>query len=210
MAFQKKTSPTVESVVGQASASLKKSVSELKDGLNVLGGLAEKLEDLGLQIVAKEEKIKELDVTFLERLRAHNVEFDLKVKENSLKVVQETLTQHHLVTIPEQELKELEDTLKESKDSFDKRLKDEVSAATGAVHGSYSNKEKLLEANFKAQEAENVARINSLTAEVASLKIQVADWKGQLDAERTAATERTKHGAIHAINLGNQEATTRR
>lgn len=210
MAFQKKTSPTVESVVGQASVSLKKSVTELKDSLTVLEGLTTKSDELGLQIVAKEERIKELDVTFQEKLRAHNVEFDLKVKENSLKVVQETLTQHHLVTIPEQELKELEDTLKESKDSFDRRVKDEVSAATGALHGTYSNKEKLLEANFKAQEAENVARINSLTAEVVNLKAQVEDWKGQLVAERAASVQRAQHGAIHSINVGGQDSATRR
>lgn len=210
MAFQKKTSPTVETVVGQAAISLKKSLDEFKVGLSSLEALNSKMEDLGLQIVAKEERIKELDVTFQEKLRAHNVEFDLKVKENSLKVVQETLTQHHLVTIPEQELKELEESLKESKDSLDKRVKDEVTAATGALHGTFSNKEKLLEANFKAQEAENVARINSLTAEVVNLKAQVEDWKGQLVAERTASVQRAQHGAIHSINVGGQDSATRR
>lgn len=209
MAFQKKTSPTVEAVLGQAAVSLKKSLDEMKSGVAILETLQGKLEDLGLQVVSKEERIKELDVFYAEKVRAHNVEFELKVKESSLKVVEEALAQHHLVAVPKQELEGLQTELKDLTQSFDDKVKEKVSAATGAIASNLSHEKKLLEADFKAKEAENVARISSLESQNVSLTNQVVHWQRQLDEERKASIERAKAGSIGTLNVGSNETGRR-
>lgn len=209
MAFQRKTSPTVETVVGQAAASLRKSLDEVKSSVATLETLQSKLEDLGLQVVSKEERIKELDVFYVEKMRAHNVEFELKVKESSLKVVEEALAQHHLVAVPKQELAGLQTDLKDLTQSFDDKLKERVSAATGAIANNLNHEKKLLEADFKAKEAENVARISSLESQNVSLTNQVVHWQRQLDEERKASIERAKAGSIGTLNVGSNETGRR-
>lgn len=210
MAFQKKVnSTTTEAVLGQASASLKKGVIELKAATGVLETLETKAEELTLTIVSKEEKIKELDVVYAEKARQHDVEFGLKVKEDTLKTVKEVLALHKLMTIPEQELEDLRKGLSDCETEQDTRVKAEVAKASGAIAGNYDQRVKLLEAEYRAKEAGNLARIENLTSQVESYKHSIEEWKGQLDAERKASVERAKAGSIGTLNVGAQEAGRR-
>lgn len=209
MTFQKKANVTTEVVIGQAAVSLAKGLAELKSAVSTLETLQSKSDELQLQIVAKEEKVKELEVDYAEKQRAHQVKFDLNVRENSLKVIKEVLTEHQLVSVPEQELNDLRKGLETCQLEQDKRVKAEVAAAAGAISSNYEQKVKLLEAEYKAKEAGNLAKIENLTSQVTSLQHSVEEWKRQLDEERKASVERSKAGSIGTINLGNQEAGRR-
>lgn len=209
MAFQKKVSPTADAVIGVAASSLKKSLVELKTSVDTLSTLDSKLEEYQLQIASKEQKIEELDVLFREKQRQHSVELEMKVKEDSLKLVKEVLASQQLVTVPEHELKELKEEILELQINFDDRVKKEVGAAAGAISSAHATKEKLLEAEYRAKEAGNLASIQSLTSQVANLTTQVEGWKLQLDKEREASVDRAKAGAIGAINIGANETGRR-
>src|ERR1700748_2372068 len=186
----KKTSHTTEVVLGAASSSLRKGITELKEAAEHLESLHLKSDDLQLQVVAKEGQIEELSIAFAEKLRAHEVEFGLKVKENSLKVVEDTLSLHHLVAVPKQELELLKQEVQEWGVKFEDKVNEKVKASSGAIAGTFDQKTKLLEAEYKAKEAQNLASIESLKSQVTSLEGQIAVWKTQLDAERDASVQR--------------------
>lgn len=206
VAQSKKASVSSEVVIGAAAASLKKGLGELKNVVEELLSLEEKSSQLQLGIAGAEDKLKELDVQFVEKLRAHNVEFDLKVKERAMQVVEQVLGSQHLVAVPKQELDTLNSSLTKWQTDFETIVKKEVASASGAIAGNFSQKEKLLEADYRAKEAQNLASIEGLKLQVQSLMVQVEDWKDQLVAERAASVEKSKAGAIGAINVGTQDA----
>lgn len=208
MTFKKK-SVTADAVVGLAASNLKKSVFELKTGLASLETLTGKVEELDLQIVSKEQKIEELNTIYNEKLRQQSVDLGLKAKEDALKLVQETLALNKLVTISEDELKELKEDLIELQVSLDERVKKEVNSVTGSLHGSFANKEKLLEAEYKAKEAQNMATITAQGNTINQLNGQIESWKKQLDDERKASVDRAKASAVGSINVGAGETGRR-
>lgn len=203
---KKKANATTEVVVGSAAAKLNKGLAELKGTVEELQSLNMKAEDMQLAVVAGEERIKELETEFNEKLRAHNVEFELKVRENSLNVVREVLDSQQMVAVPKQELEQLRKELEELLRTTDERVKKEVGQATGIITARFDGEKKLLEAEYKAKEAQNLASIESLKTQVTSLQEQITMWKGQLDSEREASVKRAQAGSIGTLNVGGQEA----
>lgn len=202
MTFVKKSTPVTESVTGAAAASIKDSVSKLTIGLEEVKKLPELLDNLGLQIAAKEDKLKELDVTFAEKQRQHSVEFGLKVKEDSGKVVAEILASQHLVAMPKAELDGLHTKLKTLETDFDKEVNLKINAATGAMSREFKHKEELLLSQQRTEQAENLGKIASLGSKVEVLTEQLTIAQNQLTAERAAGVERAKAGSIGNINIG--------
>lgn len=198
----KKVSATADAVVGLVSKKLSVVVKELQTSTTQLVSLSEKSEDLSDVIASKEEHIKALGVEYAEKRRVHEVEFGLKVKEDTLKVVEEVLASHHLVSVPKQELEDLKKEFTDLQTSFDDRVKSEVGRATGIAKSQFESAQKLLEAQFQTKEAENTASIKSLNIQVADLKNQIEGWKAQLNDERKASVDRAKAGSIGTLNVG--------
>lgn len=202
VAKNKKASLSSEVVMGQASANLKKGLTELKAVAEKLETLQNTSDDLQLTIAEKEGKIEELNVQFAEKQRAHEVELGLKVRESIQKVTDSFLDSHQLVAVPKQELDSLKSANLEWELKFDERVKQEVAKASGGIASNFTQKEKLLEADYRAKEAQNLASIKTLEAQVVTLTTQNKQWEAQLNAERQASVERARHGAVGSINVG--------
>lgn len=65
-----------------------------------------------------------------------------------------------------------------------------------------ANALKIAQLEHQNKEATNTAKIQYLEETVKSLQAQCTAWEKQLEAERAAATERSKHGAINTLNVG--------
>lgn len=202
MTFVKKSTPVTESVTGAAAASIKDSVIKLTLGLEEVKKLPELLDNLGLQIAAKEDKLKELDVILAEKHRQHSVEFGLKVKEDSGKVVAEILASQHLMAVPKAELDGLHAKLNNLVTDFDKEVSAKTNAAIGAITREFKHKEELLLSQQRTEQAENLGKIASLGSKVEILTEQLTIAQNQLSAERAAGTERAKSNSIGNINFG--------
>jgi len=200
--MSKKTSTAVEAVVGSASKKLSTVVEEMNKISQVLTGLSGKSEDLSDEIAQKEARIKALDVEYTEKLRAHDVEFGLKVKESALKTAEEILALQNLVSVPKQELENLQKGFTDLQTSFDDRVKSEIGKATGIAKSQFEAEKRLLEAQFATKEAENKASIINLNAQVATLTTQATEWKKQLESEREASVKRAQAGSVGTINVG--------
>lgn len=209
---KKPSRPTVktEVIVGAAAELAKRAANSLKESLAKFEELMSTSETQQLKIAEQEEKINELGTSYAEKLRAQEVEFDLKVKADSNKVVKELLGSQNLVAVPTEEY----DALKKELSDLEKDFEDETAAAvkkeTSIAYGRLENEKKLLEANFAAKEAENRAEIINLKAMNEQLREQAGLWKQSLDDERAAGIERAKAGSIGSINVGDSQGSSKR
>ena len=213
MAFKvKKTTATVDAVLGTGAASFSKALSALTEGVDQLKGLEARADELTLLISNQENKISELqsdfaslktaqDQEFTERKRAYDVQFKLDVQENEDKFVANWLTKRGLVTTTQTALDATTTELSTLKAEFADKVNSEVRKAVAIAQNGFSSDLKLKEAEFKAAEAANSAEITNLKNQNSFLTTQVEYWKGQLEAERNAGIERAKAGAINNLNL---------
>lgn len=202
MAVAKKGSVATEQILGQAAQQITKAVTELNAATATIGKLESQSEQLTLLVANKEEAIKALDVQFTEKERQLKVDLELSFKANTEKVVAEHLTANGKVAISASELKELRADLESAKSNTEAQIKKEVAVATSALKSQYENEIKLIHSENKAIAAENAAKLGSLTTQNDFLEEQVTKLYGQLDAERSAGTERAKAGSIGNITVG--------
>jgi len=207
MTFTRKTTATVEGVVGAAAISLNKSLAEFKLGFVQLESLAGKLEELGLQIAQKEDRIKELSTDYVEKERQLNVNLHLKIKENAKATILEILTAEGLVTVDKDKLAALNAQVFELQTTFDDKIKAEKGKMEGILTAQFNNKEKLIVAEHNTKEANNLAIITQLQQQVTFLKEQSSKWEVALGDERKASIERAKAASVGTINVGSAERT---
>lgn len=202
MAVAKKASVATEQILGQAAQQITKAVTELNSATATIGKLTEQSEQLTLLVANKEDAIKALEVTFSEKERQLKVDLDLSFKANTEKVVTDHLTSNGKVAISASELKDLRTELESAKSGAEALVKKEVAIVASTLKSSYENEIKLIHSENKAIAAENAAKLGSLTTQNEFLEEQVTKLYGQLDAERSAGTERAKAGSIGNITVG--------
>ncbi len=208
----KKTSTAAEIVVGAAAQNIVKAIAELKTATEGVAKLAETSEALTLQVankedelvnlvIAREETIKALDVTYAEKERQLNVNLDLSFKSNTKSVVDNYLASVKETSISIAELKSLRDALAEATASSEKAIQTAVASATSSMKSQYENDLKIIHSENKAVTATITAQLDSLKSEKAALQLQNDKLYNQIDLERTASIERAKAGSVGSINV---------
>lgn len=199
MAVTKKTSATSEQALVMATSNFKKSVAELKSGVEVLSALEEKVEELQATIASKEEDIKSLDTQFAEKKRQAEVTFELDLKANQNNKVETILTAQGKVAIEKTNLNQIQKSYQDLQNEFDKKLSEATNQAYTKANAEFKTKVELFEAQMNTKEAENNAKILVLEQQNKFLADQVSTWKSALDAEREAGIKRAQ--AQGSVNL---------
>lgn len=196
MTFVKK-STTVEGVLGQAAVELKRGATAVLAAVAQVEGLNDTAEKLQLTISSNEDRIKELNIQYTEMKRQKDVELALDIKANKDKAVAEVLTANGMVAVSQASLDKMKKEFTELQDNFESKVDEAVKKVAGAMAGNYENKAKLLDAEFKAKEAGNLASIESLNRQVVSMQAENDRLYRTIDAERQAAVERAKYSAVN-------------
>jgi adenine specific DNA methylase Mod len=191
MTFQKK-SVAVEGVLGTAAAELKKGAAAVLAAVAQVEGLNEKAEGLQLTIASNEDRIKYLEVEYSELKRQKDVQLALDIKANKDKAVAEVLTSNAMVAIAQVDLDKLKKDFTDLKEAFEDKVDEAVKKVAGAMAGNYENKAKLMDAEFKAKEAGNIASIESLTRQVSAMQAENTRLYAAIDAEREASIKRAQ------------------
>ena len=208
----RKTSTTAELVVGAAAQNIVKAIAELKSAADGVSKLAETSEALTLQlankeaeianlVIAKDDTIKALDVTYAEKERQLKVDLELSFKSNTKSVVDNYLASVRETSISTAELKTLRDSLAEATASSDKAISTAVATAVNAVKAQYESELKLIHAENKAVTASITAKLASLESENTSLSTQNDKLYNQIDLERAAGIERAKASSPQPITV---------
>jgi predicted RNase H-like nuclease (RuvC/YqgF family) len=198
----KKTSASSEIVFGQAAQQINKAVTELGNATSTINQLVSQVEELTLQISNKEAEIAELEVRYAEKARQAEVDFNLNIKANQERVVNEILRSNGMESISSAELKALRQELEATKANTDAEIKKQVAAATNAMKTTFENDLRFIQSENKAVAAENASKIGVLAEKNKFLEDQVTKLYLQLDAERAAGIERAKAGSIGNITVG--------
>lgn len=202
MAVAKKASVATEQILGQAAQQITKAVAELNSATVTISKLEEKSEELTLLVANKEDQIKALAVEFAEKERQLKVDLELSFKANTEKVVADHLATQKNVAISASELQALRSELETIKSGTEALIKKEVAIVASTLKSQHENEIKLIHSENKAIAAENVAKLDSLVKQNELLEDTVSKLYGQLDAERSAGTERAKAGSIGNITVG--------
>lgn len=198
----KKTSASSEIVFGQAAQQINKAVTELGNATSTINTLVSQVEELSLQISNKEAQIAELEVQYTEKARQSEVEFNLNLKANQDRVVNEVLRNNGMESISSAELKALRQELETVKANTDAEVKKQVAIVTNTLTSKFENDVRFLQAENKAVAAENASKIGTLAEKNKFLEEQVTKLYTQLDAERAAGIERAKASAVGQITVG--------
>jgi hypothetical protein len=198
----KRTSVSSEIVFGQAAQQITKAVSELNNATQTVSQLVSQIDELSLQISNKEAQIAELDVQYAEKARQAEVDFNLNIKANQDRVVNDVLRSNGMEAINSNELKALRDELATVKSNTEKEIKAQVAAATNTIKSQFENDLRFIQSENKAVAAENASKIGVLAEKNKFLEEQVVKLYSQLDAERAAGIERAKAGSIGTITVG--------
>lgn len=200
-ATTRKSSASTEIVLGKAAQQIAKAVNELNNTTATITTLVDQVEDLQLQISNKEESIEALGIQYKEKERQLEVELDLNFKASTEKVVEEYLKSKNKVSVDSKDLHELRLELENSKKEFNDAVSKEVMSVKTELTTKFVNDSKLLLAENKAIEAQNVAKIENLTSQNEFLEGQVAKLYKQMDDERQASIERAKASSVGSINV---------
>lgn len=202
MAFQKKASTSSEVVLGSAVAEMKKVTVAIANATSQVEGLAERAESLQLEIASREDRIKELDVTYEEIHRQKKVDLELTLKADREKAAVSIIEAQGKVVVVKEELENLKSSLSEYKESFDEKLKAEIGKVQGIMNSNYENRIKLMEAEYKAKEAGNVAKIESLDHQVKAQTAEIERLYKAIEAEREASVKRAEASRMPAMTIG--------
>lgn len=198
----KKASATTEVVLGQAAQKIAKAVSELKDAAETVTQLTSQAEEMTLLVANKENQISELDVQYAEKARQAEVEFELNMRANAERVVNETLRAAGKEAILSSDLSSLRQELETVKANADAETKKQVASVAGTLKSQFDNDLRFIQSENKAVAAENASKIGTLAEKNKFLEEQVTKLYQQLDNERQASIERAKASSIGNINVG--------
>jgi hypothetical protein len=198
----KKASVSTEIVLGQAAQQISKAVSELNAATETVNKLATQAEDLTLQVANKEAQISELDVQYAEKARQAEVDFNLNVKANQDRVVNDVLRSNGMESISSAELKALRQELADTKAGAEAETKKQVAIVSSTLKAQFDNDLRFIQSENKAIAAENASKIGVLAEKNKFLEEQVTKLYTQLDSERQAGIERAKAGSIGNITVG--------
>jgi len=200
----KKGTLTTETVLGTAAQQMTKAASEINSAISSLNELTSKAEELTLLVANKESQISELDVQYGEKARQAEVSFEINMKENAEKVINNFLATNGKVSISTDELNSLKKELADTKANTESETKKQVAQVANSLKSQYENDIRFLQSENKAVAAENASKIGVLAEKNKFLEEQVTKLYQQLDAERSASIERAKAGAVGQINVGSE------
>jgi len=206
VAFEKKLKPEdnnfVDASIAKAAAELKKGTASITEAVAAIEGLGEKVDNLALEIKAKEDRNALLDVEFENKQRQLNIDLDLNVKENTSKVVDAYLAEIKHTSVPTDTYNKLNNDLKKLQNEYNNEVAAEVNKAGVAARHEWEQEKRLLDAQHNQKEAQNIAKIDGLTFQNTQLQLQVEMLVKQLDAERAAGVQRAQANVAPIVNVG--------
>lgn len=198
---KKKGTAKTEQIIGTGLAKVDQSIKGLKSAVAELETLAGIIEKQSLQIADNQLKISELDVNFKEEKRQRTVQLEQDMKEQGLHLATGIFLAEGKLAIHKDELSSLTARATKNEEESKNALNTAVAIATSAQKSKYESDLKVLQAEQKAAEAQNNAKLAQSEAQIKFLAEQVVMWKTQLEEQRKAETERSKNQAVGTINV---------
>lgn len=195
-----KGTPRTEAIIGAASNKMVTATKALNDVVSQAIKFTETMEENSLKIADQEEKLSNLKQEFDNKRTQNKIDLDLAYKADQKEFAEKYLAANGLVSVSSRELSEMKASLLEWENKFDDKVSAEVGKANGIANSKIEAERKLLDAQYQAKEAQNLAKIQNLESQLAFATKQAETWEKQLNSERAASIERSK-GQTATVNV---------
>jgi hypothetical protein len=202
MAAAKTKSENTDVVISSAAAALVKATANIQEAFKSVDSLTETAENLTRDIAGKKAEIESLTETYQTKYRQSEVDFNLKLAEKKDATVTEYLKSVGKEAVESAAYKALQSELTKVVADRDAEVERAVAIENSRLTRDFNSEKALLESQFQTSTVKQVAQIESLQKENASLTAQVTQLFKQIDAERAAGIERAKASAIGSVNVG--------
>lgn len=186
-----------EAIIGAAVVKLGTGLKAFTEMIGEINKLEERVQDNLLIISDQESKITEQAITLKNNIAQNKIELDQAYQRDKFSFVEEWLQENEKVAIDQDELEELRQELSEAEAATDKEVKKEVAIVTNTLTSKFNAEKRELELTFKAQEAENVAKLAQKDEKIKFLEDQVKNWMDALTKEREASVQRAQASSIN-------------
>jgi len=176
------------------------------NGINAAVVEVQKLENTiqegTLKVMNLEDSIGSLQQELINKKAQNKLDIELAFNADNEEFVTKWLTKENMVSLDRNEYAAMTKKIQEAEATLTSTVTAEVAKATAMAKKEAENTIKMAELTQSAKEAENTAKISQLESQNEFLKAQVEMWKGQLEEQRKAETERSKHSAVGTLNVG--------
>lgn len=190
-----------EAIIGTAASKLSVAVKSIQDAAQTAAKLEESLTDYNLKVTDLEAKIASLETVYSQKKAEQDFKLQLDYKTSQKQFAEEFLKGNNMIAVVVEEDTKLRTEYEALKREFDTRLGQEIGKAKGIADNDLKNKTALMESEYKAKEAGNIAKIENLTSQLTFANQQVTLWKEALDKEREAGVQRAQAGSVGSINV---------
>jgi len=189
---------TTELIIGSSAAKLAVAVNGIQSALLEANKLNEIVAESSLKVVEMEDKLGALDQELVNKKAQNKYEIELSYKTDKKSFVEAYLSDNELMTVNETEWLAMQKKLEDSDRATTDAVSKAVGAATGSLKSEHTSALKVAQLEHDKKEAENVATIKQLTAQITFLTQQNQTLQTLIDTQIKAETERAKHQpAIH-------------
>lgn len=197
-----KGNKTTELIIGTASTKLTAAINGFQSAVETVNKLPEVVQEYTLKVTDLEDKIGGLEQDFKNKTAQNKIDIEQQYQADKLEFVGKWLKDNGVTTIDSQKLTDMETTISTNAATLEASVKQAEARATAIANSTATQNLKIQQLEHEKKEAANQAEIAQLKAQNAFLEKQCAGWEKALDAERAAATERAKYGAINTLNVG--------
>jgi Asp-tRNA(Asn)/Glu-tRNA(Gln) amidotransferase B subunit len=173
-------------IVDRSTKAFSKATQDLLKVLTELKGLGDVNESMLSDIEFNQSKLDEIAELTKTDIRKAKAELDLRVTENSTKVLNELLKKNGLAEISVEDLNALKEALTEALEDNSEAVTKAVTAAEKVLHISYKGDMRALEGEYRVGVAEKDAEIKSLKMRVEFMQETIDSQSETIEAERAA------------------------
>lgn len=192
MSNNKKGTQKTELIIGTAASKLSAAVKGIQEASQTAVQLEQTLTDYNLKVTDLEGKITGLEQEYQNKKAQQEFQLDLDFKTSQRQFAEKFLQENGYVAVVVEDNTKLKEEYETLKANFEAEVNKKVGAATNSIQSNVDNKIKLLEAEYRAKEASNIAEIANLKSQLAFANQMAEKWETQLKEERQASVERSK------------------
>lgn len=185
-----------EAIIGTAATKLSAAVKGIQEAAQTATKLEEQLTAYNLQVSDLEGKIAGLETEYSNKKQQHEIELGLQFKAAQKQFAQSFLNENGMIAVIVEEDNKVKEELAALKQNYKQDVQAQVAAATNSIQKEVDNKIKLLESEYKAKEAGNIAEIANLKSQLAFANSMAEKWEAQLKDEREASVKRSANSAV--------------
>lgn len=185
-----------DAIFSEASKKINTLTTDLNKVNESFAGLSEKPQEILDKVILAEQEMNEKLADFRNKEEEAKIELSLKVKANADGVLQTLAKERKLELVPADELSNLKKSAEANEKALDVAVEEAIRDTTDSLNQKFDNEKALIQAQNATKEAENVAKIQSLQAQLKSTQDENGRLVEMLNKQTEVELARAKSSSV--------------